>query len=246
MSLYIVSIPIGHPDDITLRALKTLEEADFLICEELKNGRKLLKQLKIQKELFCLNEHNEQTDVDSFIQLLLKGKTGALFSDCGTPLFADPGAYLVKRCNELGIKVIPIPGASSLLAALVMIGDPLKQFHYAGFLPRDSADRRKELKRLSGFNCPVVIYDTPYRLKALLLDIKAELPSNRELSIAFSITQPDEKYIEGTIVEVIKSFGESYPKKEFVLVLKPKISLKKSKKHVKKPDKWRRRRTKKR
>ncbi|MCG8339002.1 MAG: 16S rRNA (cytidine(1402)-2'-O)-methyltransferase [Proteobacteria bacterium] len=232
MALYIVSVPIGHPGDITLRAVKTFEDADFLICEEFKNGRKLLKQLNIEKELFNLNEHNEETGTEEIIQELLKGKKAALFSDCGTPLFADPGSLLVKRCHETGIKVIPIPGASSLMAALVVAGVRLDQFHYAGFLPRNTSDRRKEIRNLLGFNCPVIIYDAPYRLSALITDLKAELPGVRQVTLALSLTKPDEKVLFGTMGDLVKMLGPKPPKKEFVMILHPQI-LKKSKKHVK-------------
>jgi 16S rRNA (cytidine1402-2'-O)-methyltransferase len=232
MTLYIVSIPIGHPDDITLRAIKTFENVDFLICEEFKNGRKLLKQLNIEKELFNLNEHNEESDTEEIIQELLKGKTAALFSDCGTPLFADPGNLLVKRCLETGIKVIPVPGASSLMAALVVAGVQLDQFYYAGFLPRNSTERRKEIRYLQSLKCPVVVYDAPYRLNALMADIKAELPAHRQLTLSLSLTKPDEKVLFGTTSDLMKMLGPTPPKKEFVLILHPQIP-KKSKKHVK-------------
>ena len=233
MSLYIVSIPIGNPDDITLRAIKTFENVDFLICEELKNGRKLMKSLQLNKELYCINEHNESTEVESIIQHLLKGKKAALFSDCGTPLFADPGTLLVKRCHEMGLKVIPIPGASSLLAALAIAGIPINQFHYAGFLPRKSEERRAEIRKLSTLNCAVIIYDTPYRLSALFKDLAAELPPARQVFLALSLTKPDEKVIYGSIKDVSLQLGDKPPKKEFVLILEPPIIRKKSKKYDK-------------
>lgn len=232
MSLYLVSIPIGNPDDITLRAIKTLQEVDFLICEEFKNGRKLLKQLKLEKELHALNEHNEMSDTEEIIQLLLKGNHAALISDCGTPLFADPGSHLVSRCHELGIKVVPVPGASSLMAALVGAGVNLDRFYYAGFLSRESKERRKQIAALMPFDCPVIVYDAPYRLKQLLDDIKLEWPAGRQLTLALSLTTPDEQFLQGTIDELIRDLGPNPAKREFVLVLKP-VFVKKSKKHVK-------------
>ena len=240
MSLSVVSIPIGHPDDITLRAIKTLESADILICEEFKNGRKLMKQLQLDQELYCINEHNEATEVETIIQLLLKGKTAALFSDCGTPLFADPGTTLVKRCHEMGLRVTPVPGASSLMAALAIAGVPTKQFYYAGFLSRKSDVRRSEIRKFSTLDCAVVIYDTPYRLAALLKDLLTELPSARQVFLAISLTKPDEKLIYGSIKEVCLQLGDHPPKKEFVLILEPGLHRKKSKKYDKtrrkKPD----------
>lgn len=232
MSLYIVSIPIGNPDDITFRAIQTFKQVDFLICEELKNGRKLLKQLDIDKELLCLNEHNESSETERIVQHLLEGKHAALFSDCGTPLFADPGTLLVERCHQLGIRVVPVPGASSLLAALVMSGVSLNRFHYAGFLSRNSNDRRKEIRQLLSQSCPVVIYDAPYRLKPLLADLKQELPPSWLVSLALSLTKSDESFLYGSIDDILKQTGPHPPKKEFVLIISPP-SPKKSKKHDK-------------
>ncbi|MBU3916047.1 16S rRNA (cytidine(1402)-2'-O)-methyltransferase [bacterium] len=235
MSLYVVSIPIGHPDDITLRAIETLKNADILICEEYKEGRKLIKRLNIDKELYNLNEHNEEDEVDELIQLLLKGKTAAIFSDCGTPLFADPGTRLVNRCHEAGIRVIPIPGPSSLLAALSVAGVEINQFYYAGFLSRKPEDRRHEIEKLTRFHCPVVIYDTPYRLKALLSDLKRDIPSAQQIVLLLSLTKPDERIVRGSVSEVLTQLNNASQKKEFVLILRPFFqNSKKSNKHVKK------------
>lgn len=221
MILYVVSVPIGHPDDITFRAVKTFREVDFLICEEHQIGSKLLKRLEIDKDLQCLNEHNEEQDVESIITKLLKGKTAAIFSDCGTPSFADPGTKLINRCHEAGIRIVPVPGASSLLAALAVAGVSLDQFYYAGFLPRQSSERRKEIRKLQNMSCPIIIYDTPYRLKALLTDLKAEIPSARQIILCLSLTKKDEMIIRGTLSEIMTMLGPKPPKKEFVLILGP-------------------------
>lgn len=223
MSLFIVSIPIGHPDDITLRAIQTLKEVDFLICEEFKIGRKLLKQLNIKKELFSLNEHNETEATDEIINLLLQPKNAAIFSDCGTPIFADPGTYLVNRCYDCGIEVISVPGASSLTSALAVAGVEIPQFYYAGFLPRKTEARCQEIKRLKNFSCPVIIFDTPYRISALLKDLCAELTSDRRIVLLLSLTKPDAQIIRGSIPAVIKQWNRNPCKKEFVLILEPVI-----------------------
>lgn len=240
MILYVVSVPIGHPDDITFRAINTFRQVDFLICEERQIGSKLLKRLDIEKELQCLNEHNEEQDVESIITRLLKGKTAAIFSDCGTPSFADPGTMLIHRCHETGIRVVPVPGASSLLAALAVAGVSLDQFYYAGFLPRQSSERRKEIRNLQNMSCPIIIYDTPYRLKALLTDLKAEIPTARQVILCLSLTKKDEKVMRGTLSEIMTLLGPKPPKKEFVLILGPLGKRKKGgkasgKKHRRKP-----------
>ncbi len=133
----------------------------------------------------------------------------------------------------MGLKVVPIPGASSLLAALAIAGIPSNQFYYAGFLPRKTDERRAEIRKLSTFRCAVVIYDTPYRLSALVKDLAAELPSSRQLFLAISLTKPDEKVIYGSIKEVSFQLGDKPPKKEFVLILEPPIIGNKSKKYDK-------------
>jgi len=223
MALYIVSLPIGHPDDITLRAINVLKKADFLICEELKNGRRLLKKLEIVKKLYNINEHNEADDTEDIIKLLKQGKNAALFSDCGTPLFADPGTYLVSRCHESKIKVIPVPGASSLLSALAIAGTNIKQFYFAGFLSRKSEERQKEIKSFEHYQCPVIIYDTPYRLNALLNDIDIATSKDRNIKLFVSLTQPDEKILFGTVKSILNDLKKNPFKKEFVLLLEPQL-----------------------
>ncbi len=222
MSLFVVSVPIGNPDDITFRAVETLKKVDFLICEEFKTARKLLKGLDIHKDLYNINEHNEEKDTQLIIELLKQGKSAALFSDCGTPLFADPGTHLVSRCHQTGIQVVPVPGASSLLSALAVAGIEIKQFYYAGFLPRKSEERRKTIRQLRDFSCPVVIYDTPYRLKALLEDLVQVLGKDRKLSMMVSLTQKDERVVLGTLNEILQIYNKNPFKKEFVLILEPR------------------------
>lgn len=221
MPLFIVAVPIGHPDDITLRAIKTLQKVDFVVCEEAKVGRRLLKQLDIEKPLYLLNEHDEEESSDEIIQLLLKNQSGAYFSDAGTPLFADPGTYLVNHCHQFGIQVIPVPGASSLTAALSVAGVDTRQFYYAGFLPRVPTERRNAIRKLKHFECPVIIYDTPYRLRALLDDIKTELSAKTKAVLALSLTQAGERILTGTLADIIVDVNANYSKREFVLIIEP-------------------------
>ena len=233
MTLYIISVPIGHPDDITLRAIETFKSVDFLICEEFKEGRKLLKRLHIQKELMNINEHTEVNEIDEIIRMLKEGKDGALFADCGTPLFADPGIQLVNRCHAAGIPVRSVPGASSLTSALSVAGVPLDQFYYAGFLPRNSPERRKEIRRLKRFACTIIIYDTPYRLVALLEDLKIELADKRSFVLLLSLTKKDEEIQRGNLSEILKEVKKRKIKKEFVLIIEPiRVPLCPKKKHA--------------
>ncbi|NQU62991.1 MAG: 16S rRNA (cytidine(1402)-2'-O)-methyltransferase [SAR324 cluster bacterium] len=228
MPLFIVSIPIGNPDDITLRAIKTLQSVDFIVCEEAKIGRKLLKQLNVEKSLYQINEHNEEESSDEIMQLLLNNQSAAYFSDAGTPLFADPGTYLVNRCHECGIQVIPVPGASSLTAALSVAGIDINRFFYAGFLPRVPIERRAAIRKLKQFDCPIIIYDTPYRLQSLLDDIKHEFPLHVSAILLLSLTKSDECILKGTLADILAQVKKSQSKREFVLIIEPPKNIRSS------------------
>ncbi|MDP4192886.1 MAG: SAM-dependent methyltransferase, partial [Bacteroidota bacterium] len=132
--LYLVSTPIGNYDDITLRALNILKSVDFIICEEFKEARRLLAHYQIEKELVSLNEHNEHEEADGILLRMVGGESAALISDCGTPLFSDPGHLLVEICISQKIEVVPVPGANSLLPALTGSGLDFEKFYYYGWL----------------------------------------------------------------------------------------------------------------
>ena len=229
--LYVVATHIGNPDDITLRALKVLKEVDFVICEEFKVGSRLLKSYDIKKPLELLNEHNETEQTQVILdRLVMNGETAALISDAGTPLFADPGNNLVWQCHQSGINVIPIPGASSIMAALMVSGLKLKQFLYYGFLPANKDERKQAIKRLPN-NYDLIFLETPYRLKQLLGDLKKILGPNRQAIIAYKLTQPNEKIFWGSLQELTIMIQE-LPKGEFVFILR-KIIMNKGRKYAK-------------
>ncbi len=203
--LYIVSTPIGNYEDITLRALRILKECDFIICEEYKEARRLLSNYKIEKELFSLNEHNENESANELILKLLEGKSAALISDCGTPLFSDPGHLLVDLALQNRIDVIPIPGVSSLLTALVGSGLDFEKFYYYGWLSPKKDIRRKQLLDLRKRRETIVLMDTPYRLKTLLEDIVNLLGSNIPCVLAFELTKEKEKFYRGNAQNILKA-----------------------------------------
>ena len=142
-TLFIVSTPIGNYEDITLRALRVLKEVDFIICEEFREARRLLSRYKIEKDLVELNEHNENEASDEILLKLIEGKSAALISDCGTPLFSDPGHLLVDLAIQNKIDVVPVPGVSSLLTALIGSGMDFEKFYYYGWLSPKKDTRRK-------------------------------------------------------------------------------------------------------
>ena len=215
--LYIVATPIGNPRDITLRALDILQEVDAVICEEYREGSTLLKRLGISKEIVLINEHNESDQAPQIAQRLLNNESMALISDCGTPVFADPGATVIRHLVELGIPVIPIPGPSSLMAALSILDFKLERFIYAGFLPRDRGERRKALKHLRTTRFPIILMDAPYRLGPLLVDLEDVYGAGTNITLAIDITLPGETIFRGTVADAQRSIGQR--KSEFVLIV---------------------------
>lgn len=216
--LYIVATPIGNPRDITLRALDILNNVDGIICEERREGSTLLKRLGVpERELITLNEHNEAEMTADLVLRMFNGASFALISDAGTPVFADPGAYLIQEASMSGLQVVPIPGPSSLTAALSILDFKIEKFVYGGFLSRVPEQRRQELTRLRGLRMPLILMDTPYRLAALLDDVEKTFGKGQRLTLGFDLTLPTEIIARGTPAEVKKILG---PRKgEFVLIV---------------------------
>ena len=221
-TLFIVSTPIGNYDDITLRALNVLREVNFIICEEFKEARRLLSYYKIVKDLVELNEHNEEESSDEILQMILDGKTAALISDCGTPLFSDPGHLLVDLAIQNKIEVVPVPGASSLLAALVGSGMDFEKFYYYGWLSPKKDIRRKQLLDLKRKKETIVLMDTPYRLKTLMDDIVKILGANIPCVLAFELTKEREKFYRGNTGNILSHIEKDNLKGEFVLIIQNK------------------------
>src|SRR3989304_7492692 len=220
--LYIVSTPIGNYEDITLRAVRILKEVDLIICEEFKEARRLLSHLNISKELFSINEHNENENADEIILKLAGGKSAALISDCGTPLFSDPGHLLVQLAIQNKIDVIPIPGASSILPALVGSGIDFKKFYYYGWLSPKKDIRKQQLLDLKKRKEVIVVMDTPYRLRTLLEDVAKLWSKNVPIVLAYELTKEKERFYRGTCEEVLRFAVKENLKGEFVLIVNNK------------------------
>jgi 16S rRNA (cytidine1402-2'-O)-methyltransferase len=216
-SLYIVAVPIGNYQDITLRALDILKQVDGVICEEFRQGSTLLKKLGLTNQLVTLNEHNEEIESTSILTRLLTGQSLALISDCGTPVFADPGHALIELVASAGVPVIPVPGPSSLMAALSICDFKIDQFVYGGFLPRIEVQRRQDLTRLRASGLPIVLLDTPYRLTTLLEDVSKVFGSGVRVTLACDLTLPGERIYRGTVEQVLKMTNGK--KSEFVLII---------------------------
>jgi 16S rRNA (cytidine1402-2'-O)-methyltransferase len=215
--LYVVATPIGHPRDITLRALDVLQEVDAVICEEQREGSTLLKKLGIDKPILLLNEHNEAEQATEIAVQIHRGQTLALISDCGTPVFADPGAALIASLVEMDVTVTPVPGPSSLMAALSVLDISLDRFLYAGFLPREKTERRNALRYLRNLRMPFVLMDAPYRLVSVLDDLAAMFGGGARITLCMDLTLPSESIIRGTLDQVRSRVGQR--KSEFVLIV---------------------------
>ncbi len=217
--LYIVSTPIGNYDDITLRALKILKEVDFIICEEYKEARRLLAHYVIKKELYALNEHNEKEVVNDLLLKIINGESAALISDCGTPLFSDPGHLFVDVLISQNIDIIPVPGANSLLPALIGSNFDFEKFHYYGWLSPKKDIRRQQLYKLRQVKEVIVLMDTPYRLKSLMYDIVKVMGKNIPVVVAFELTMKGEKFYRGTAGNILKQVEAKNLKGEFVVIV---------------------------
>ena len=228
-TLYIVSTPIGNFDDISLRALAVLKQADFIICEEFKEGNRLLRYYGIDKPLEALNEHNEAKDAEAAVERIKEGANAALISDAGTPVFADPGAKLIHAALRKGVKVIPVPGASSILAALVVSDFNISSFHYVGFLPRKREERLSKLKDVSTMNTVSVIMETPYRFRPLIEDCLMIFGKDRRAVVAVDLTMETEKIIRGRLGEIEKESRNAPFKAEFVLIIDAPVESTRSK-----------------
>lgn len=217
MGLTLVSVPIGNLGDITLRALETLKKADLYIGEERKPMFRLLKELGVAtpKNYELLNEHSEADDVAHLAELC-RDQEVALVTDCGTPGFSDPGADLVRACRQKGIPVTANPGASSLTTFLSLTGLKLTEFDFDGFLPRESTERVQYLKNLGKRKKPVIIMDTPYRLKKTLEQCKETL-GHKRFVLGMDLTKSNELVVSGSIEQIIKKYDGT--KKEFLLLI---------------------------
>ena len=217
--LYLVATPIGNYEDITLRALNILKSVDFIICEEFKEARRLLSHYQINKELFSLNEHNEKDNAEEILIKIIEGKSAALISDCGTPLFSDPGHLLVELCISQNIDIVPVPGASSLLPALTGSGFNFEKFYHYGWLSPKKDIRKQQLIKLKSINEVIILMDTPYRLKSLLEDVVKIFGKNIPIVLAYQLTMHDEKFFRANASEILKISEEKKLKGEFVLLL---------------------------
>ena len=201
--LYIVATPIGNLEDITYRAIKTLQEVDIISAEDTRHTLKLLNHYNISKHLISYHRHNEEIKSDELIEKLKQGKNIALVSDAGTPGICDPGQIVIKKCLEQNIQVVPIPGACAFVNALICSGLDTDTFLFLGFLPLNKKNRKQKLEQIQKSNQTIILYEAPHKLQTTLNDLK-EIINNRKIVIARELTKIHEEFISGNIDEVIE------------------------------------------
>ncbi len=218
--LYIVATPIGNLDDISLRAIETLNQVDLIAVEDTRHSGRLLNHLGIRKKLISLHEHNERARIAGIVEKLAAGMDIALISDAGTPLISDPGYTLVNAVHSAGYKVSPIPGASSIIAALSGAGMPTDKFTYFGFLSQKNTERIAKLEAIKDQQGTLVLLESSHRIERLLEQLAAIFPHNRVV-VAKELTKSYENFLIGTAAELIELFNQdpALSKGEFVVLI---------------------------
>jgi 16S rRNA (cytidine1402-2'-O)-methyltransferase len=219
--LSLVATPIGNLEDITLRAIRTIEEADILVCEDTRVTTKLLVHFKMpHKPLLSLHHHSPEERIKEVIDALLNGQNVAYASDAGTPGVNDPGGKLVEAAYAAGIKVEPIPGPSALTAAISVCGFPMEHFVYVGFLPHKKG-RIKMIKEISEREEPTVFFESTHRIAKALDELASHLSPSRIIYLGRELTKMHESNLRGTIDEVRAMLEKGSSKGEFVIIVGP-------------------------
>lgn len=220
-TLYIVAVPIGNPEDWTYRAQSVLKEADVVAAEDTRVLKRELAKVKIKpKKVVSHHDHNESTSTKGLIDLLLAGKSVALASDAGTPLISDPGYRLVREVLGKGIKIVPVPGPSSLTSALCVSAIGTANFFFGGFLPVQNEARKKYLYRHKRSADALVFFEAPHRLREMLVDAEEVLGPETETMICRELTKPYEDIRWASLKDIRRHFQVNEPRGEFVVVFK--------------------------
>jgi len=217
--LYIVSTPIGNLEDVTYRAVAVLRDVDRVLAEDTRRTSILFRRYDISTPLVSAHEHNEAARAAQIVTWLDAGQRLALVSDAGTPLLSDPGGRIVRAVVDAGHEVVPVPGASALLAALVASALPAEPFTYFGFPPRSGGERRALLETLASLEHTAVLYESPARLPALLADLVEVCGPARPVSVARELTKLHESLFRGTLAEAAACYAEGGIRGEIVVVL---------------------------
>jgi 16S rRNA (cytidine1402-2'-O)-methyltransferase len=221
-TLYLVATPIGNLEDVTLRALRVLRECDMVAAEDTRRTGQLLKHFGIAKPLLSYFQFNEAKRSGEIIERLRRGEKIALVTDAGSPGISDPGERVVRAAIAAGFRVEAVPGACALVAALTASGLPTDEFHFIGFLPHKSGQRRNRLESLKAAAGTLVFYESPYRVEKLLGELNAVFPE-REVVLARELTKKFEEFLRGKPAELIEITKKRPLKGEFVVLVAPSI-----------------------
>ena len=219
--LYIVSTPIGNLEDITLRGLNVLKEVDIIFAESVERTKKLLSHYQINKKVLSYNKDNEKRKSKIIYDYLENSHNIALVTDAGTPAISDPGFYLLSNLNS-DIKVIPVPGASSLSCAMSISRIPMNTFMFLGFLSKKTHERKKKLLEVSELNVPICLFESKYRLIGLLEDISEVYNHDIPVGVFREMTKVHETIIHDTVSNLLNYYQKNPPRGEFVLIISPK------------------------
>jgi 16S rRNA (cytidine1402-2'-O)-methyltransferase len=217
--LFLVSTPIGNLGDMSQRAVEVLFSAALVVAEDTRHSRRLFDHYRISTPLSSYHEHNEAKETPRLIARLLAGDSIALISDAGTPLISDPGSRLVAAALEAQVPVVPVPGASSVMAALVGSGLPLERFTFLGFLPRKGKERGEIMSEIVDSRVTVVLFEAPSRVSATLEALVAAGAGQRRAVVARELTKKFEEFRRGSVAELASVYGKADPKGEVVLVI---------------------------
>lgn len=218
-TLYLISTPIGNLGDVTFRAAEVLGSVSEVLAEDTRRSRVLLEHLEVETPLRSLHAHNEEARIRGVIDALSAGDDLALVSDAGTPLVSDPGVRLVRAVTEAGHEVVPVPGPSAVLAALVGSGMPADRFTFLGFLPKKGGERRALLDRIATVEESVVLFESPERILGLLEDLEEACGPERRVAVARELTKVHEEFVRGTIPEARRYYDEHPPRGEIAVVV---------------------------
>ncbi|MCD7973899.1 MAG: 16S rRNA (cytidine(1402)-2'-O)-methyltransferase [Candidatus Azobacteroides sp.] len=216
--LYIVPTPVGNLEDMTLRAIRILKEADLILAEDTRTSGILLQHFNIKNKMFSHHKFNEHKTTEGIIQRLKGGEIIALISDAGTPGISDPGFFLVRECVEAGIEVECLPGATAFVPALVNSGLPSDRFCFEGFLPQKKG-RNTRMQFLAEESRTMIFYESPFRLLKTLEQFASFFGTERKASVSREISKIYEETIRGTLEELIRHFREKKPKGEIVIIV---------------------------
>ncbi|WP_334352763.1 16S rRNA (cytidine(1402)-2'-O)-methyltransferase [Companilactobacillus sp. HBUAS56257] len=217
--LFLVPTPIGNLEDMTFRAVNTLKEADLVAAEDTRNTKNLLNHFEIPTELISFHEHNTAQRIPELIEKMNDGLKIAQVSDAGAPSISDPGKELVKAAIKEEIPVIPLPGATASITALIASGIEPQPFYFYGFLPRKGKERTQALADLAKRSETTIIYESPYRVKKTIQDLIERFGDDRQIALARELTKIHEAFLRGSLKDVAAYYEDNDPKGEYVLII---------------------------